>query len=143
MNADGRECGGCINKRKDRRMDWLDEPYYTHAARPNSTDREHSDGLYRVVVPTQNVVVRLNGRWQDTPENEFLPAVRPYGILRMSWAIWREVPDVAPREAFSLALRVRRKGEAKVLLASGFLAEHVRLGLLARHHLASRIERDR
>jgi len=132
-----------MKKRKDRRMDWQDEPFGVYAARPNPMDREHSDGLYWVVVLRQNVVVRLNGRWPDTPENEFLPAVRPYGILRMAWAIWREVPDVAPREAFSLASRVRRKGEANVLLASGFLAEHVRLGLLARHHLASRIERDR
>ncbi|HZC18456.1 MAG TPA: hypothetical protein VE225_01985, partial [Rubrobacteraceae bacterium] len=54
-----------------------------------------SDALYRVVIPRQNVVVRLNGLWPDVPENEFLPAVRPYGILRMAWAIWREVPDVA------------------------------------------------
>jgi hypothetical protein len=99
-----------------------------------------SDALYRVVIPRQNVVVRINGLDSDTPENEYLPAVRPYGILRMAWAIWREVPGVAPKEALSFALRVHRKGEAEVLVASGFLAEHVWLSLLARHHLTARVE---
>lgn len=71
-----------------------------------------NDALYRVVIPRQNLVVRLNSLWLDIPEDEFMPAVRPYGILRMAWAIWREIPGVAPKEAFSVALRVRRKGEA-------------------------------
>lgn len=124
-------------------MDELGEPFDAYAAGPDPVAGMRGDALYRVVVPRQTVVVRLNGLWPDTPENDYLPAVRPYGMLRMAWAIWREVPDVAPKEALSLALRVRRKGEAEVLLAVEFLAEHVRLGLLARHHLVSRIERAR
>ncbi len=92
------------------------------------------------MIPRQKVVVRLNGLWSDTPEDEFLSAVRPYGILRMAWAIWREIPDVAPKEALSLAFRVYREGKAEVLVASGFLAEHVRLRLLARHHLTAWME---
>ena len=112
-----------------------------HAAVPDSTDELRSDALYRVVVSRQNLVVRLNGLCPDIPEDEFLPAVRPYGILRMVWAIWREVPGIAPTEAFSFALKVRRKGEVGVPVATRSLAEHVRLGLLARHHLVARLER--
>ncbi len=122
-------------------MDEFDHVFDTHPAVPNPADEVRSDALYRVVIPRQNLVVRLNGLWPDIPEGEFLPAVRPYGILRMAWAIWREVPGVAPKEAFSFALRVRRKGEVEVLVATRFLAEHVRLGLLARRHLVSRVER--
>jgi hypothetical protein len=97
---------------------------------------------YRVVVPMQNLVVRLNGLDLDAPEDDYLPAVRPYGVLRMAWAIWREVPDVLPGEALSLALRVRREGGAEVLIATRFLAEHVQGMLFTRHHLATRLERD-
>jgi hypothetical protein len=122
-------------------MDEFDHVLDTHAAVPDSADEVRSDALYRVVLSRQNLVVRLNGLCPDIPEDEFLPAVRPYGILRMAWAIWREVPGVAPKAAFSLALRVRRKGEVEVLIATRFLAEHVRLSLLARHHLVSREER--
>ena len=81
--------------------------------------------LYRVIVPRQNIVVRLNGPDPDAPEDGYLPAARPYGTLRMAWAIWREVPDVAPRSALSLALRVRSEGRAEILVAARFLAEHV------------------
>lgn len=97
--------------------------------------------LYRVVVPKQKVVVRINGLRPDDPEDGYLPAVRPYGVLGMAWAIWRGVPGVEPGEALSLAGRVRRKGEAEVLVATWFLAEHVRGMLLARHRLVARLER--
>lgn len=97
--------------------------------------------LYRVIVPAQDLVVRLNGRDLDAPAEHYLPAVRPYGILRMAWALWRDVPGAEPKEALSLARRVRRKGEAEVLTAAGFLAEHVGGRLLARHRLVARLER--
>lgn len=87
-----------------------------------------SRALYRVIVPRQNIVVRLNGLDPDAPEDGYLPAVRPYGTLRMAWAIWRGVPDVAPRSALSLALRVRSEGRAEILVAARFLAEHVQGG---------------
>ena len=97
--------------------------------------------LYRVVIPRQNLIVRMNGLDPDAPEDGYLQTVRPYGSLRMAWAIWREVPDVAPAEVFSLAFAVRRKGEAEVLTAaSGSLADHVGLRLRARHRLSSRLE---
>ncbi len=107
----------------------------------DEAEEVRSAALYRVVIPRQNLVVRLNGLYPDIPETEFLPAVRPYGMLRMAWAIWREIPGIVPKEAFSFALRIRWKGEVEVLVATRFLAEHVRLGLLARHHLVSRLER--
>lgn len=110
------------------------------AADPGRKSGARNDVLCRVVIPRQNLVVRLNGLSPDTPEDEFLAAVKPYGIARMAWAIWREVPGVAPSEALSLALRVRRKGEAEVLVATEFLAEYVSLGLRARHRLAARLE---
>ena len=104
------------------------------------TDEGRCPALYRLVVPVQNLVVRLNGLDPDASPDGYLPAVRPYGTLRMAWAIWREVPDVAPKRALSLALRARRKGDAEVLLASGFLAGHVQGRLRAAHRLASRLE---
>ena len=97
--------------------------------------------LYRVLVPDQNLVVRINGLDPDAPEDDYLPALRPYGVLRMAWAIWREVPDARPKESLALAARVRRKGRAEVLTATPFLAEHVSLRLLARHRLVARLER--
>jgi len=96
--------------------------------------------LYRVIVPKQSLVVRLNGLRPDDPEDGYLPAVRPYGVLPMAWAFWREIPDVPPRVALSLARDVRREGEAEVLLAAGFLAGHVQARLWARHHVLSRLE---
>lgn len=59
----------------------------------------------------------------------------------MAWAFWREVPGAEPEEALSLARQVRRKGEAEVLTAAGFLTEHVGGRLLARHRLVARLER--
>lgn len=97
--------------------------------------------LYRVVVPRQKVVVRINALRPDDAEGGYLPAVKPYGVMRMAWAIWREVPGVEPKEALSLARLARREGEAEVLAATRFLAEHVRGMLLARHRLVARLER--
>lgn len=94
--------------------------------------------LYRLVVPRQKVVVRINGLDPDTPEEEYLPAVRPYGSVRMAWALWREVPGLSPRA--SLALKVRREGKAGVLRASRAAVERVGLALLAFHRLGSRLE---
>lgn len=111
------------------------------SGRPESSDPPRDLTLWRVAIPRQHLVVRRNGLDPDSPEDGYLASVLPYGIFRMAWAIWREVPDATPKNALSLALRVRREGEAEVLVASGFLAEHVRLGLLARHHLGTRLER--
>lgn len=97
--------------------------------------------LYEVVIPKQNPAVRIDGLDPDAPEGDYLPAVRPYGVLRMAWAIWREVPSVEPEEALSLAWQVRQKGQARVLVATRFLAWHVRGMLRARHRLAARLER--
>lgn len=106
-----------------------------------SPEEGQESALYRVVVPRQNLVVRINGLRPDDPEDGYLPAVRPYGLLRTAWAIWREVPDVPLRGAFSLALDVRREEAAEVLLTTEFLAQHVQARLWARHHLTSRLER--
>lgn len=102
---------------------------------------EEEAALYRVVVPKQKVVVRINGLRPDGAEGGYLTAVRPYGVIRTAWAIWREVPGVEAKGALSLARRVRREGEAVVLMATHFLADHVRGMLLARHGLAARLER--
>lgn len=96
--------------------------------------------LLRVVVPKQNLVVRLNGLRPDDPEGGYLPAVRPYGFLRMAWAIWREVPGVEPKQALSLVWKVRREGEAEVLVTGAFLAQHVQGRLWACHRLLARLE---
>jgi len=102
---------------------------------------ETSEGpLYRLVVPRQKVVVRINGLDPDTPEDEYLPAVRPYGAARMAWALWREVPGLSLRASLSLALQVCREGEAGVLTASRAAVERVGLALLAFHRVGSRLE---
>lgn len=82
----------------------------------------------------------INGPDPDAPEGYYLAALRPYGVLGMAWAIWREVPGAEPKEALSLARRVRVKGEAEVLVATRFLAEHVQAGLRARHLLVARLD---
>lgn len=105
-----------------------------------SVDERSCTELYRLVIPGQSLTVRLNGLDPDASPDGYLPAVRPYGTLRMAWAIWREVPDVAPKRALSLARWACRKGEAEVLLTSGFLAGHVQRRLRAAHHLVSRLE---
>ena len=97
--------------------------------------------LYGVVVPQQDLAVRINGLDPDAPEGNYLLAVRPYGVLRMAWAIWREVPGMEPEEALSLARWVRWKGEAQMLVATRGLAEHVRGMLWVRHRLVARLER--
>lgn len=106
---------------------------------PDSEGRDAA--LYRLVIPSQSLVVRVNGLALDALEGDYLAAVRPYGVLGMAWAIWREVPDAEPKEALSLARRVRRKGEAEVLVAACGLAEHVRGMLRVRHRLVARLER--
>jgi hypothetical protein len=95
---------------------------------------------WRLVVPRQDLVVRLNGRDLDTPEEEYLPAVRPYGVPAMAWALWREVPGLSLGPAVALARRVRREGEGEVLLAGWWRAERVSLALRVRHGLLSRAE---
>ena len=120
-------------------MGWHEEEPGTWCGDPG---REGQDGpLCRVVVPRQKVVVRVNGLRPDDAEGDYLPVVRPYGLLCMAWAIWREVPGLGPREALSLAWKVRWDGEAEVLVATRFLAEHVGGMLLARHRLVARLER--
>ncbi len=119
-------------------MGWHEEESGTRCGDPG---REVWDApLCRVVIPRQKVVVRINGLRTDEAEGGYLPAVRPYGVVRMAWAIWREVPGVESREALSLAWRVRREGEAEVLAATRSLAEHVGGMLLARHRLVARLE---
>lgn len=120
-------------------MDWRGEEACAWLGDPGP---EGLDGpLWRVVIPRQALVVRINGLRPDDPEDGYLPAMRPYGVLGMAWAIWREVPGMEPGEALSLAGRVRRKGEAEILVATPFLAEHIRGMLRARHRLVARLER--
>ena len=103
---------------------------------------DHWDSaVYKVVIPEQRLVVRLMGHDPHGSPEEYLPAVRPYGLLRMAWAIWREIPDAEPKAAVSLAWRVRREGEAVVFRTTRVLAEFVRRRLLLRHHLRTRLER--
>lgn len=124
-------------------MDGFFEGFGARAGYCGSAEEQRSCAFYRVMIPRQNLVLRINGLDPDAPEDEYLPTVRPCGVTRMAWAVWREVPDVSVWEALSLAVRVRREGEAEVLTASRFLAEHVGLKLLARHRLSTRLERVR
>lgn len=95
------------------------------------------------MVPRQLLIVRLNGHDQDSPPEDYLPTIRPYGVTRMAWALWREVPDVTLRASLALATKVRGQGRAEVLVTSEWLAEHVEGRLLAVHRLATRLERLR
>ena len=124
-------------------MDVLDDGLDAGAADLGPIGEARESTLYRVLVPRQNLVVRLNGSYPDTPEEEFLAAVRPYGMARMAWAIWREVPGATFGEAVSHALRARRDGETEVMISTKFLAEHVASSLAARHRLAVKVRRMR
>jgi len=123
---------------EERKMGVCDEAG-ARSGEPGLGERETP--LYRVIVPKQNLVVRLNGLRPDDPEDGYLPAVRSYGVMRTAWAIWREVPGTEPGEALRLARRVRCDSEAEVLVATRSLAEHVRGMLRARHRLVARLER--
>lgn len=116
----------------------------TRGAGPTGTgaDGHWDSALYRVVVPRQNLVVRINGLDGESRPEDYLLATRPYGILGMAWAIWREVSDVPPKEALSLSWRIREDGEAVVLKTSRLLAGYVRGRLRDRHHLVTRLERE-
>ena len=100
-----------------------------------------SGALHKVVVSRQHLIVRLNGHDQDSPPDAYLRAARPYGIARMAWALWREVPDLALGEALSFAMEARREGQTEVLVTSEWLAQHVEGRLLAAHRLVARTER--
>ena len=91
-----------------------------------------------VLPPWKPRGVEIRGRAEALDQPAPLICIHPERIV--SWGIESEVPDVTPKEALPFALRVRRKGEADVPVASNFLAEHVRLGLLARHHLVAWME---
>jgi hypothetical protein len=122
-------------------MDEFDDACDASVPGTKAAGEVRSHALYRLVIPRQDVAVRLVVLlWPVAPEDAFLSAVKPYGMLRMAWAIWREVPHVAPKEALTFALEARRKGEAEALIASGLLAEHVRTSLLVRHRLAAWLE---
>lgn len=60
--------------------DYKDEPA---DARPEGSVRAWDTAcgpmLWRVVIPDQNLVVRLNGLDPDAPADRYLPAARPYG----------------------------------------------------------------
>ena len=98
-----------------------------------SSCQEGRDAPLRRVMGRRQRVVSMNGLRPDAAEGGYLPAVGPYGVLRMMWAIWREVPGVEPKEALSPARRIRREDGAAVLATMRFLAGHVGGMLLARH----------
>jgi hypothetical protein len=60
--------------------------------------------------------------YPDALEDEYLPSVKQYRLLRIIRGIWREVTGVTHKGALSFALAVGREGEAEVMLASSFLA---------------------
>lgn len=97
--------------------------------------------LYRLVVPSQDLISRVMGHDPNARPEEYLPVVRPYGLFRMAWAIWREVPDAEAREALRVARRVRGEGEAEVFKATRSLVGYMRRRLLVRHHLRARLEK--
>ena len=100
-----------------------------------------SGALHKVVVSRQHLIVRRNGHHQDSPPDAYLPAARPYGIARMAWALWREVPDLGLGEALSFAMEARREGQTEVLVTCEWLAQHVEGRLLAAYRLVARTER--
>ena len=132
-------------------MDEFDHVFDTHAAVPNPVDEVRGDALYRVVIPRQNLIVRLNGPWPDIPEDKFLPAVRPYGIFHTGSSIRDLAHGLGhlargSRRCAQRSLFVRFQGSpegrvSEVLIATRLLDEQIRLGLRARHHLVSRVGR--
>ncbi|CAA9465587.1 MAG: hypothetical protein AVDCRST_MAG25-1488 [uncultured Rubrobacteraceae bacterium] len=138
----GRTLGRRGSFARSRARSLRDRGGFTGGAGPEEGGGERwGPAAYKVVVPEQRLVVRIMGHDPHGSVNDYLPAVRPYGVLRMAWAIWREIPDVGLKAAALVAWRVRREGEAAVFRTTLVIAEFLRRRLLLRHHLRTRLER--
>jgi hypothetical protein len=104
---------------------------------------EHSSAAGRcweLVIPRQVVVVRLNGRAPDASPLDYLPALRPYGVLAMARALHEEVPDLGRVASVRIAVRAHRGERAVAAAGTRELLDHIRARLRAYHELVSAIE---
>ncbi|MGE3285815.1 MAG: hypothetical protein AB7J32_06885 [Pseudonocardia sp.] len=100
----------------------------------------HRRPEWALVIPRQNVVVRLNGHAPDANPLDYLPAVRPYGVTAMARALRRELPGLGLREALRTALRAHRGVRAVAACGSRAALDEARARLLLGHALVSVVE---
>ena len=95
---------------------------------------------WALVVPRQDVVVRLNGHDPDASPLDYLPAVRPYGVVAMARALRREIPGLRTGAALRIAWCARRGERAVAAVGTHGFLDDVRVRLHAFHALVSTIE---
>jgi hypothetical protein len=95
---------------------------------------------WALVIPRQDVVVRLNGRAPDANPLDYLPAVRPYGVTAMARALRREIPGLGLLDALRTAVRAHRGVRAVAVLGARMDLEETRARLLLGHALVSVVE---
>lgn len=93
-----------------------------------------------LVIARQSVVIRLNGHAPDASPLDYLPAVRPYGVLPMAQALRREIPGLPRAASLRIAARAHRGERAVATVGSRELLEEIRARLCAYHALVSAIE---
>lgn len=100
----------------------------------------HRDPTWALVVPRQEVVVRLNGHAPDASPLDYLPAQRPYGVTAMARALRRELPGLGLLPALRVAVRSHRGTRAVAALGSRADLEEARARLRLGHALVSVVE---
>lgn len=108
-------------------------------AAPVAADRRPE---WALVIPRQNVVVRINGRAPDASPLDYLPAVRPYGVTAMALALRREIPGLGLVAAVRTAVRAHRGERAVATLGPRADLEDTRARLRFGHALVSVVEPD-
>lgn len=98
---------------------------------------------HEVIVPRQQVIVRLNWRDPDSSPQDYLPAIRPYSVVAMARALRREIPVLSPPDAVRVAVRAHRGQRAVALVAPRPEAEEVQARLRAFHQMRTTVERVR
>lgn len=105
-----------------------------------STATPHTAPCWELVIPRQDVVVRLNGRAPDASPLDYLPAVRPYGVRAMARALRREIPGLPRDAAMRIAARAHRGERAVATVGARDALAEIRARLRLGHALVSTIE---
>ncbi|MGD9527472.1 hypothetical protein [Pseudonocardia sp.] len=106
-------------------------------AEPVAADRRPE---WALVIPRQDVVVRLNGHAPDASPLDYLPAVRPYGVTPMARALRLELPGLGLLDALRTALRAHRGVRAVAAFGPRADLDEARARLLVGHALVSFVE---
>lgn len=105
-----------------------------------STDAPPTAPCWELVIPRQDLVVRMNGLAPDASPLDYLPAVRPYGVRAMARALRREIPGLPRAAAMRIAALAHRGERAVATAGARDTLEEIRARLHLGHALVSAIE---